>query len=454
MLEKLGNVFKKVTDKLANAIFLDKTMVESIVKDLQRALIEADVNIHLVKELSDRIRTAAFDERIKGVEKKEHIIKLLHDYLLEIVGKEEELKLDKGKSQKIMLLGLYGSGKTTTINKLANYYSKRGYKTAMLGLDVHRPAATDQLEQLGKQNNLKVFVNKTEKNAVKIYKQFKEELKEYDLVFVDTAGRHSLDKDLIEEITKLGKEISPSYTILVLPADIGQAAQSQVQEFQKACSINGVIITRMDSSAKGGGALTACHLTKAPVYFITAGEKVNDLEIFSPKGFVSRILGMGDLESLVEKVRSAMNPENENKLKKRLEEGKFTLDDLYDQLKEMQNMGPLGKIAEMIPGLGKAKIPDNILNTQEEKMKKWKFAIQSMTLEEKENPEIMEKQTSRLQRISKGSGVPTSDIRALIKQYKMLKEFMKTGEGMDMSSGMSEKQMQKLAKRFGRKMRL
>ena len=284
-------------------------------------------------------------------------------------------------------------------------------------------------------------------------------MKDYDLVLIDTAGRHSLDKELIDEIKTLGKKIKPDYIILVIAADIGQAAKKQAEEFQKALNINGVIVTRMDSSAKGGGALTACNETKAKVFFITTGEKINDLETFSPSQFISRILGMGDLETLIEKVKSVTSEKEQEKMKKRLEQGKFTMDDLLEELESLGKVGTFDKIMELIPGLGnvKAKMPENLLGIQEEKMKKFKFAIQSMTPGEKENPEIIEKQTSRISRIAKGSGTSTSDVRALLKQYKILKDFIKTGDSFDASKGVqgfSQKQMQKFAKKFGKKIRL
>ena len=323
MLEKFGEMLRKTTDKIANAILLDKNLVDSIIKDLQRALIEADINISLVKEISDKIRKAAMDERVKGLEKKEHIIKLLHDQLVSILGEHKQLKLKKGQNR-IIFLGLYGAGKTTTIAKLGNYYAKRGSKVAMIGLDVHRPAAPEQLKQLADKNHLTAFIDPEEKDPIKIWKNLEKsgKLKTYDLILVDTAGRHTLDKPLISEIKSLSKEIKPTETILVMPADIGQAAKKQAQEFQSAVSISGVIITRMDSTAKGGGALTACAETKAPVYFITTGEKINDLESFNPKMFLSRLLGMGDLESLMEKIRSVTGPGSEEKIKKNIEEGK------------------------------------------------------------------------------------------------------------------------------------
>ena len=458
MLSGLGSTLKKTFDKIAGSIFLDKKTIDSVVKDLQRALIEADVNVSLVAELSEKIRKAASEEKIKGkgIDRKEHLTKLLHDEILEMLGGEKKEIEVKGK-KKIMLLGLYGAGKTTTLSKLALYFSKRNKKPCLVGLDVHRPAAPEQLEQLGKKIKIPTFVDKKEKDPLKIYNNFKNKLESFDLVLVDTAGRHSLDKELIKEIKDLKKEISPDYILLVMPADIGQAAKSQAEEFQKACDIQGVIITRMDSSAKGGGALTACKEVNAPVYFIGTGEKPSDIEIFSPNAFISRILGLGDLESLVEKVKTAtdLDEKKQKKLKKKLEEGKLNLRDLQEQLKSMKSLGPLSKVAEMIPGFSgmKAKLPENLMGTQEDKLKHWQHAIDSMTEEEIENPELLEKETSRLSRIAKGSGTSTADIRQLLKQYKLLKEFSQGGMPDDMSQGLSQKQIQKLAKKFGKKMK-
>ena len=454
MLEKLGEALRKARDKLANALFLDKNVVESVVKDLQRALIEADVNILLVKEISDKIKKAAYDERIKEIEKKEHIIKLLHDELVKILGEHKILELPSGKQSRIMFLGLYGAGKTTTIAKLGNWYSKRGKKVIMIGLDVHRPAAKEQLEQLGKKNNIPYFVDFDETDAVKTWKKFekKHDLKKYDLILVDTAGRHTLDKELIKEIKELNKEIKPTETILVMPADIGQAAKKQASEFQEALKISGVIITRMDSTAKGGGALTACAETKAGVYYITTGEKINDIEEFNPESFLSRLLGMGDLQALIEKIRSVTDEDQQEKMQKKLEEGKLSLEDVIEQVKSMNQIGGFDKIKSMIPGLGKAKIPEDMLESQQEKIAKWEHILKSMTKEERENPELFDKQTSRIGRVANGAGVNNSDIRALLKQYKMLQDLVKGGmSDMDMSKGFSQKQMQKMMKKFGKK---
>ncbi len=463
MLEKLGETIKKATDRITNAIFLDKTLVDSIIRDLQRALIEADVNIILVKELSDKVKKAAFDERIKDIEKKEHIIKLLHDELVKLLGEYTPLKLNSdGKQNRIMLLGLYGAGKTTTIAKLGNYYSKRGYSVAIVGLDVHRPGASEQLEQLSKKNNLNYFIDLDEKDPSNLWKKAykKGKLKNYDLILIDTAGRHNLDKDLKKEIETINKEVNPTESILVIPADIGQAAKSQAEQFIDAVNISGMIITRMDSTAKAGGALTTCAQISDKnkgIYFITNGEKINDIEEFNPEPFLSRLLGMGDLSTLIEKIRSVTDEKKQEKIQKNLEKGKLSLNDVVEQVKSMNSLGGFDKIKGMIPGMSdiKDKIPEEAMENQQQKVSRWEHIIRSMTSEEKENPELLSDKktgTSRINRIAKGSGVNNSEIRSLLKQYDLLNDMLNSGMASgDLSKGFSQKQLQKMMKKFGKK---
>ena len=430
MLEKLSQVLKKTTDKIANAIFLDKNLVESIVKDLQRALIEADVNVSLVLELTKKIKQAALDERIKGIEKKEHIIKLLHDELIKILGAKREIKLEKHNV--FLMVGLNGQGKTTTISKLAAYYAKRGNKVCAIGLDTFRPAASEQLKQVCDKLNVQAFIDPKEKDPKKIWKKYEKQLEDYSLVLVDSAGRDALNEELMKEIKDVAKFTKPTETILVIAADMGQAAKKQAQGFKTAVNMTGVIITRMDSTAKGGGALTACAEINAPVLFIGTGEKPQDLELFNPESFLSRLLGMGDLQALMEKVQSVMSEEEIKKTQEKLREGKFTMHEFESQIEAMGSLGSMDKILSLIPGLGamKDKIPEGAMEQQQAKTKNWKAAIKSMTNEEKENPDILEKQTSRIQRIAKGSGISTSDVRTLIKQFKMIKEMIKSQSGI------------------------
>ena len=451
MLEKLSETLKKTTDKIANALFLDKNMVDQIVKDLQRALLEADINVKLVLEITKKIRQTALDERIKGIEKKEHLIKLLHDELRALLGEKRTLELQEKNVW--ILLGLYGQGKTTTIGKLASYYTKRGKKVCTISLDVHRPAAALQLKQLSDKLKVQCFILPEEKSPQKIYKHFQEQLKAYDLVLIDTAGRDALSEDLIEELKTVVKLTKPTEAFLIMSADVGQTAKKQAQAFKDAAHITGVIITKMDSTAKAGGALTACAEVKAPILFIGTGEKPADLETFDPDAFLSRLLGMGDLASLLEKIHSVVDKDTIEAQQKRLEEGKFTLRDLQTQLESMESMGGMDKLLGMIPGLGKAKIPQETLDAQQAKVKRWKHAINSMTKDEIENPELIDKEAGRIGRIAKGSGTSNAEIKALLKQYSLLKDMLKSQSATE-GAPLDQKAMMKLAKKFGKKMKL
>ncbi|MAG20238.1 signal recognition particle protein [archaeon] len=440
MLEKLSTSLKGTLSKVAKSIFLDKNLIEELVKELQRSLLASDVNVSLVFELSEKIKTRALKEKPpKTVSPKEHIIKIVYEELVNLFGKKSyELKIEKKKPFKIMFVGLYGSGKTTSISKLANYYTKKNYKVATLGLDIHRPAAPEQLKQLSDQINIPSFISK-EKDSIKIYKEFEKEFSQYDILLIDTAGRDALSDDLIKELSSLNKKIKPDETLLVMSADIGQTALEQAKKFHETCNVTGVIATKMDGTAKGGGALTGAAATKAPIKFIGTGEKINDLETFDPTGFVSRLLGMGDLKTLLEKVEDAMSEEEAKDLGKKFLKGDFNLLDLYEQMEAMSKMGPISKVTELIPGFSQLKLPKDVLQVQEGKLKKWKFILDSLTQEELENPEIIT--SSRIQRIASGSGTTTREIRELLKQYKQSKKVMKLMKG-------KEPNMEKLMKKF------
>ncbi len=443
VMEKLSTALKNTLQKIAKSIFVDKKLVEELVKDIQRALLAADVNVKLVLELTDEIRKRALkEEPPKGLDKKEYLVKIVYEELVKFLGeKESKIEVTK-KPFKIMMIGLFGSGKTTTIGKLAKYFTKRGHKVASIGLDVHRPAAPEQLEQVSKQAKIACFINKKQKDPLKIYNEFEPEFKKYDIIIIDTAGRDALSKDLIKEIKDLNKTIKPNENLLVISADIGQAAYDQAKTFHDSAFITGIIATKMDGTAKGGGALTACSATGAKILFIGVGEKIDDLESFDPQGFVSRILGMGDIKALLEKAKEAITEEEAVDLSERFMKGEFNLIDLYNQMSAMKKMGPLSKIMEMIPGLGQIKMPKELLQVQEGKLKKWRHAMDSMTKEELENPEIIAK--GRIDRIAKGAGITTKDIRELLKQYKQAKKMSKLMKG--------GKGMEKLMKKFGGKL--
>jgi len=326
-----------------------------------------------------------------------------------------------------MMLGLFGSGKTTQTGKLARYYTKRGKKVALLGLDVWRPAAMEQLEQIAAQAKVPVFTSKTQKDPVKIYREFEKEYSKFDLLIVDTAGRDALSTELIEEIEKITAVVEPDENLLVISADIGQTAQKQAQKFHDTCGVTGVIITKMDGTAKGGGALSACAVTGSPVKFIGVGEKLEDLETFNPKGFVGRLLGMGDIEALLEKAQEAMSVEDAEDMSQKFLKGEFSLLDLYSQMQAMSKMGPLQKVVEMIPGFGQLKIPKEALVGQQDKLEKWKHLMNSMTKTELEDPSMIG--MDRIERISSGSGMSVSSLRELLKQYKKSKKLVKMLKG-------------------------
>lgn len=446
VLDKLGDSLKATLRKITGSLFVDEALIDELIRDLQRALLQSDVNVQLVFDLSKEIKKRALAEKeIKGVNQKEHLIKIVYEELVKFLGKEKHgIKILDKKPFKIMMVGTYGSGKSTSIGKIAKYYSKRGYKIATLALDVHRPAAIDQLEQLSEQVKVKCFSDKKEKDPIKIYKKFKDEYHNYDLLIIDTAGRHDLDNELIKELKSLNNEIKPDENLLVISADIGQVASKLAKGFLDACGITGVVITKLDGTAKAGGALTATAVTNAPVKFIGVGEKIDDLEEFDPEGFVSRLLGMGDIKVLLEKAEEAISKEKAEDLGKRFLKGEFNLIDLYEQMEAMSKMGPLSKIMELIPGMGNMNIPKEMLQVQESKLKKWKYIMQSMRKEELEDPEIITR--SRIDRIARGSGATASEVRELLKQYKQSKKVAKVLKGVE-----KEQDISKLMKKFGKK---
>ena len=444
VLEKLGDSLKSTLQKIAKAIFVDDKLINELVKDIQRALLQADVNVQLVFDLSNKIKDRIKKEETPGgLTKKEHLINIVYGELANFLGGEQYKIEIKEKPFKIMLVGLFGSGKTTTAGKLAKYFMKRGNKVALVGLDTHRPAAMEQLEQVANQVNASCFIDKKEKSPLEVYEKNKNELKKYDIAIIDTSGRDALSKDLIEELEALNKEINPNERLLVISADIGQAAQKQAEQFNKSCNITGVIVTKMDGTAKGGGALTACAVANSPIVFIGTGEKVDDFEHFNPKGFVGRLLGMGDLEALLEKAKEAIKEEDAEDFGKRFLKGEFNLIDLYEQMSAMKKMGSLKKLVEMIPGFSSLQLPKEMLDVQEEKLEKWKIAMQSMSKGELEDPEIIT--AERIDRISKGSGISTNTIRELIKQYRQSKKLVKMFKG---SKGDMSKMMKKFQGKF------
>jgi len=431
MLEKLSSGIRKGLERIARLALVDKNAVESLIRDIQRSLLAADVNVKLVYELSDRIRKKAFERLPPGISRKEYLIKLVYEELTEILGKEPA-KIEL-KPQKILLVGLFGSGKTTSAIKLAKFYQKRGLKPCVICADTFRPAAFEQLEQLAKKVGIPFYGDKNEKDAAAVVKAGLEAMKKYDVIIVDSAGRDALDDELIKEIKNIDEVMKPDDTILVIPADIGQEAQRQAEEFNKILGITSVLVTKLDATGRAGGALTACNVTRAKIKFITVGEKPDDLEMYDPKRFVSRLIGFGDLQSLLEKAKEA----TDEKTAEKLATGRFDMDDFISQISSVQKVGSFSQILDML-GMSGTKLPAGALNVQEQKMKKWTHIVKSMTKEERADPDIIT--TSRIKRIAKGSGTSEADVRELLKSYKQTKK---------MTKKLSPKRLEKLAKRGG-----
>ena len=440
MFDELGKKLRNLINTLISATTIDKNAVEAILRDLKITLLQSDVDLSLAEELIKNIRKKCLEEKIPaGLTLREHVLKTIYDELVKLLGEKPAGLIGK---KKIMFVGLYGSGKTTSVAKLARYFQKQGLRTALVALDYHRPAAPEQLKQLGEQIKVPVYINQN-KNPFEAALEGMKKFEKYDVIIFDTAGRNALDKELAEELKKLGEIIKPDEVLLTIPADLGKVAKKQSEEFHKLVGITGIFITKMDGTAKAGGALAACSATRAKVKFLGTGEHIEDFEVYDPQRFVSRLLGLGDLQTLLEKAKEVeMKPEKVEKII----EGKFTLQDFMEQIEAVQKMGPLGKITQLIPGLG-MKLPEDLIEKQEEKIKHYKYIIQSMTKEERENPEIIN--ASRIRRIAKGSGRPESEVRELLQQYEQMKKLMKMLGG---KAGLERGVLGKLMKQFGLKL--
>ncbi|MBC7080724.1 MAG: signal recognition particle protein [Thermoplasmatales archaeon] len=417
MLKNLGEALRSVFRKIANAPFIDKELIQEVVRDIQRALISGDVNVKLVLEISKRIEKRALEEKpLPGMSNRDHVLKILYEELSSILGKGRDLPL---KKQKIMMVGLYGQGKTTTCGKIARYFQKRGLKVAMIAADTHRPAAYEQLKQIGEKIGVPILGNG---NPINVVKKGMEAFAKYDVIIVDTAGRHALEDELIEEMKEISKVFNPDEKILVLDASIGQQAGKQAKAFNDAIGITGVILTKIDGSAKGGGALSAVAETGAPILYIGTGEQIDDFEKFDAKRFLSRLLGMGDLQTLIEKVEEVAKEKEVSEATKKIMSGKFTLLDMYEQMEIVTKMGPFQKIADLLP-FGRT-LKDEEMHAMQEKLKKFKVIMDSMTKKELEEPSIIN--SSRIKRIARGAGVEQKDVKELLRQYNISKKMMKS----------------------------
>jgi signal recognition particle subunit SRP54 len=423
-LDRLGSSLYDALKKVFRASVVDEATVKELVRDIQRALLQADVNVQLVLDISKRIEERALKEKVPpGISRREHVIKVVYEELTRFVGdKPVPIKMEPGKKQILMLVGIQGSGKTTAAAKLARYFQKRGLKPALICADTYRPGAYAQLQQLANRINVPIYGDLKAKDPVKVVFEGLKQFSDKDLIIVDTAGRHKEERELIKEMKTLEKNIKPDEVMMVIDGTIGQQALIQAKAFHEATPIGAILVTKLDGSARGGGALSAVAATGAPIKFVGTGEKTEDIEPFIPSRFVGRLLGMGDLETLLEKVREAEIKVPEKKAKAILS-GKFTLTDMYEQFEAFKSMGPFRKVLKMLPGMS-YDIPEDKLNMAEEHLEKWRVIIQSMRPEEKENPKIFN--SSRVRRVARGSGTTDKDVKDLLKQYIMMRKMLKT----------------------------
>ncbi len=429
VLEGLGDSLRSTLKKVANAGHIDAALIKEVTRDIQRALLQADMNVRQVLELSKVIEKRSLEERPpKGMTNREHVVRIVHDELVKLLGEPRKIPLRK---QVIMMVGLYGQGKTTTTGKLANYFKRKGMRVGVIAGDVHRPAAHDQLKTLADSVQVAFYGERPEggethgsDRAVGIVERGLAELrKKCDVIIVDTAGRDKLEQGLIEEMGAIFAAAKPDEKFLVMDAQVGQQAASQAISFHEAVGLTGTIITKMDGTAKGGGALSAVAATGAPVVFIGTGEHVDELEPLDPKRFIGRLLGMGDLEALLEKAQEATKGKDAEKMARKMMTGKFTLNDMMSQMDMIGNMGPLGKVAQMLPGgMGQALQGRDMEGTQK-KLAQYRVIMTSMTDEERENPNLIK--SSRIHRIARGSGRDQKEVRELLKYHEHTKAMMK-----------------------------
>ena len=453
MLENLRTGLRGAIKKIVRASDINEELIDSLCKDIQRALLQSDVNVKLVLEITKRIKERSMNEEpVKGLTRKDHIITILYGELARLLGyagqtiksidksqqtHDKILQFEPEKQSIILMLGIQGSGKTTVTAKVARWLSKQGYSVGVIGADTWRPGALTQLKMNCSRINTEVYGEEANTDALDIVRKGLAHFRtqNIDVVIVDTAGRHKEESGLLEEMRNMRNAINPNLVLLVIDGTIGQQAFNQAKAFHQAAEVGGIIVTKLDGSAKGGGVLSASAATGAKVLFIGTGERIDDLEVFSPTNFVGRILGMGDIQAVLEMARGLELQADENQAK-RLLGGKMTIEDFYAQ---MENVGKMGfrNVIDNLPGLS-GMLKEDQLDALEGKMEKWRFIIQSMTRDEKRNPEIINE--SRRKRIARGAGLTEHEIKDLVKQYSNSKTLMKQAKG---------RQLQGMLRKFG-----
>ena len=421
--EKLQGTFKKLKGKGV----LTEADINDAMREVKLALLEADVNFKVVKEFVAEVKEKALGQGVlESLTPGQQVIKIVNDTLVDLMGgTNSKLTFSPSGFTVLLMVGLQGTGKTTTCGKLAAYLKKSGKKPMLAACDIYRPAAIDQLEVVGKSVDVPVFTDRGNTKAEDIALKAKKEAEKrgYDVLIVDTAGRLQIDSELMDELVRVKKAIKPHEILLVVDALTGQDAVNAAEGFNDALGIDGIIMTKMDGDSRGGAALSAKKVTGKPVKFIGVGEKTDALEPFHPERMAGRILGMGDMLSLIEKAQETFDEEKAAKLEKKIKKNEFTLEDFLDQMGQINKMGGLGKMIGMLPGLGANKISDEDIEKGEQEFKQMEAIIYSMTLEERRNPSLLN--ASRRKRIAAGSGQPVSKINNLIKKYEDTKKLMK-----------------------------
>ena len=431
MLDNLKNGLRSAIKKIVNSSGVDEELIKELAKDVQRSLLQSDVNVKLVLEITKNLETRSINETPPpGLSRKDHIVKILYDELSKLLGNDTEFHFKSGKINKVLMLGIQGSGKTTISSKLAKFLTRQGYRVGVIGADTFRPGALVQLRTMCEKSNVEVFGDESSKDSPDIVKRGLKhfENSNLDIILIDTAGRHKEEKDLLDEMTQISKVSEPDLALLVIDGTIGQQCFSQADAFNKIVPVGGIVITKLDRSAKGGGALAASAATGAQVMYVGTGERIDDLEQFSPTRFVGRLLGMGDVKAVLDLAKRLENEADEVRLK-RISSGKMNMEDFYYQLEEVTKVGSLQNLMETMPGLS-GMVKEDQLEHMEERVDRWRYIIQSMNKNEKADPDLLN--ASRIKRIARGSGWPEHEVKELVKNYKNSKTMMKASKGRQM----------------------
>jgi len=435
VLENLKTNLRAAIKKIVNSSGVDEELIKELSKDVQRALLQSDVNVRFVLEITKKLEERSLNETPPpGLSRKDHIVKILYDELAKLLGNETEFSFKSGRMNKVLMVGIQGSGKTTVTTKLAKFLTKQGYKVAVIGADTHRPAALVQLKTMCDKVNVEVYGDEKNKDSLQIVKKGLKhfENSNLDVVLIDTAGRHKKEKELLDEMRQINKVTEPDLVLLVIDGTIGQQCFNQADAFNKTVPVGGIIITKLDSSAKGGGAIAASAATGSQIMYIGTGERIDDLEQFSPTRFVGKLLGMGDVKALLDLAKRLESEADEVRLK-RISSGKMNMEDFYYQLEEVTKVGSLQGLLDSMPGFS-GMVKESQLDQMEDRIQKWRYIIQSMTKKEKADPDLLN--SSRIKRIARGSGWPEHEVKELVKNYKNSKNVMKASKGRQMQSAL------------------